>query len=143
MHKKLPQSTVKLVLPSNESYESKTGCNRTLATVLWAPLKNNSKTEKTKQEGEKQTKKTSFSGVWRHFGDRFGRRAGKQSTKKKTIKTIIIISFPFLLSLSLSLSFSSSLSLFLFIFYLFSFFSFLTFSSSSFVFFLPCFLLLL
>ena len=38
MHKKLPQSTVKLVLPSNESYESKTGCNRTLATVLWVPL---------------------------------------------------------------------------------------------------------
>ena len=28
----------KLALPSNESYESKTGCNRTLATVLWAPL---------------------------------------------------------------------------------------------------------
>ena len=42
VHKKLPQSTVKLVLPSNESYESKTGCNRTLATVLWVPLKNNS-----------------------------------------------------------------------------------------------------
>ena len=38
MHKKLPQSTVKLVLPSNESYESKKGCNRTLATVLWVPL---------------------------------------------------------------------------------------------------------
>ena len=37
-HRKLPQSTVKLVLPSNESYESKTGCNRTLATVLWVPL---------------------------------------------------------------------------------------------------------
>ena len=30
---------VKLVLPSNESYESKTGCNRTLATVLWVTLK--------------------------------------------------------------------------------------------------------
>ena len=28
------------VLPSNESYESKTGCNRTLATVLWVPLSN-------------------------------------------------------------------------------------------------------
>ena len=39
MHKKLPQSTVKLVLPSNESYESKTACNRTLATVLWVPLR--------------------------------------------------------------------------------------------------------
>ena len=38
VHKKLPQSTVKLVLPSNESYEGKTGCNRTLATVLWVPL---------------------------------------------------------------------------------------------------------
>ena len=38
VHKKLPQSTVKLVLPSNESYESKTGCNRTPATVLWVPL---------------------------------------------------------------------------------------------------------
>ena len=38
VHKKLPQSTVKLVLPSNKSYESKTGCNRTLATVLWVPL---------------------------------------------------------------------------------------------------------
>ena len=38
MHKELPQSTVKLVLPSNESYESKTGCNRTLAIVLWVPL---------------------------------------------------------------------------------------------------------
>ena len=39
VHKKPPQSTVKLVLPSNESYESKTGCNRTPATVLWVPLK--------------------------------------------------------------------------------------------------------
>ena len=29
---------IKLVLPSNEIYESKTGCNRTLATVLWVPL---------------------------------------------------------------------------------------------------------
>ena len=38
MHRKLPQSTVKALLPSNESYESKTGCNRTLATVFWAPL---------------------------------------------------------------------------------------------------------
>ena len=38
MHGKLPQSTVKRVLPSNESHESKTGCNRTLATVLWVPL---------------------------------------------------------------------------------------------------------
>ena len=38
VHKKLPQSTVKLVLPSNESYESKTGCNGTLATILWVPL---------------------------------------------------------------------------------------------------------
>ena len=38
MHRKLPQSTVKLALPSNERYESKTGCNRTLATVLWVPL---------------------------------------------------------------------------------------------------------
>ena len=26
------------VLPSNESYERKMGCNRTLATVLWVPL---------------------------------------------------------------------------------------------------------
>ena len=38
MHNKLPQSTVKRVLPSNESYESKTGCNRTLPTVFWVPL---------------------------------------------------------------------------------------------------------
>ena len=38
VHRKLPQSTVKLVLASNESYESKTGCNRTLATILWVPL---------------------------------------------------------------------------------------------------------
>ena len=38
MHKKLPQSTVKRVLPSNKSYESKTSCNRTIATVLWVPL---------------------------------------------------------------------------------------------------------
>ena len=37
-HRKLPQSTVKRALPSNESYGSKTGCNRTLATVLWVPL---------------------------------------------------------------------------------------------------------
>ena len=37
VRKKLPQSTVKLVLPSNESYESKTACNRTHATVLWVP----------------------------------------------------------------------------------------------------------
>ena len=28
VHRKLPQSTVRQVLPSNESYESKTGCNR-------------------------------------------------------------------------------------------------------------------
>ena len=34
MHNKLPQSTVKLVLPSNDSYESKTGCNRTFARTL-------------------------------------------------------------------------------------------------------------
>ena len=32
------RGNVKLVLPSNESYESKTGCNRPLATVLWVPL---------------------------------------------------------------------------------------------------------
>ena len=32
------KSAVKRVLPSNESYESKTGCNRTLPTVLWVPL---------------------------------------------------------------------------------------------------------
>ena len=38
MHRKLPQSTVKAALPSNESYESKTGSNRTPATVLWVPL---------------------------------------------------------------------------------------------------------
>ena len=38
VHRKFPQSTVEQVLPSNESYESKTGCNRTLATVLWVPL---------------------------------------------------------------------------------------------------------
>ena len=38
VHKELPQSTVKLVLPNNESYDSKTGCNRTLPTVLWVPL---------------------------------------------------------------------------------------------------------
>ena len=40
VHRKLPQSTVKQVLPSNESYESRTGCNCTLATVLWVPLMN-------------------------------------------------------------------------------------------------------
>ena len=38
MHRKLPQSTVTLVLPSSESYESKRGCNCTPATVLWVPL---------------------------------------------------------------------------------------------------------
>ena len=38
MHRKFPQSTVKPVLPSNKSYESKTGCNRTLATVLKVTL---------------------------------------------------------------------------------------------------------
>ena len=32
------QSAVKPVLPSNKTYESKTGCNRTLATVLWVSL---------------------------------------------------------------------------------------------------------
>ena len=40
---KLPQSTVRHVLPSNESYESKTGFNRTRATVLWVPLNVGSK----------------------------------------------------------------------------------------------------
>ena len=37
VHRKLPQSTVKPVLPSNESYERKTGCDRTPKTVLWVP----------------------------------------------------------------------------------------------------------
>ena len=32
------QTASKQVLPSNESYESKTGCNCTLATVPWVPL---------------------------------------------------------------------------------------------------------
>ena len=35
MHRKLPQSTVKQVLPTNE-----TGCNATLGAVLWVPLIN-------------------------------------------------------------------------------------------------------
>ena len=43
--RKLPQSTVKLVLPSNESYQGKTGCNRTLATVLWVPREEGDGTE--------------------------------------------------------------------------------------------------
>ena len=38
VHRKLPQSTVRQVLPSNESYESKASCNRTPATVLGVPL---------------------------------------------------------------------------------------------------------
>ena len=38
VHQKLPQSTVSQALPSNKSYESKAGCNRTPATVLWVPL---------------------------------------------------------------------------------------------------------
>ena len=38
VHQKLPQSTVSYAFPSNESYESKAGCNRTPATVLWVPL---------------------------------------------------------------------------------------------------------
>ena len=38
VHQKLPQSTVSQAFPSNKSYESKAGCNRTPATVLWAPL---------------------------------------------------------------------------------------------------------
>ena len=37
VHQKLPQSTVSQAFPSNQSYESKAGCNRTPATVLWAP----------------------------------------------------------------------------------------------------------
>ena len=39
VHQKLPQSTVSQAFPSNKSYESKTGCSRTPATVLWVPLK--------------------------------------------------------------------------------------------------------
>ena len=39
VHRKLLQSTVKATLASNQSYESKTGSNRTPATVLWLPLK--------------------------------------------------------------------------------------------------------
>ena len=39
LHRKLPQSTGKPVLPSNESYESETGCNCILATVLWVGLR--------------------------------------------------------------------------------------------------------
>ena len=53
VHKKLPQSTVKLVLPSNESYESKTGSNRsyrTLATVLWVPLNLPAKSKRGRQK---------------------------------------------------------------------------------------------
>ena len=38
VHQKLPQSTVSQAFPSKKSYESKAGCNRTPATVLWAPL---------------------------------------------------------------------------------------------------------
>ena len=38
VHQKLPQSTVSQAFPSNKSYESKAGCNRTPATVLWVPL---------------------------------------------------------------------------------------------------------
>ena len=38
VHQKLPQSTVSRPFPGNTSYESKTGCNRTPATVLWVPL---------------------------------------------------------------------------------------------------------
>ena len=40
VHQQLPQSTVSQAFPSNKSYESKAGCNRTPATVLWVPLKN-------------------------------------------------------------------------------------------------------
>ena len=38
VHQELPQSTVSQAFPSNKSYESKAGCNRTPATVLWVPL---------------------------------------------------------------------------------------------------------
>ena len=38
VHQKNPQSTVSQAFPSNKSYESKAGCNRTPATVLWVPL---------------------------------------------------------------------------------------------------------
>ena len=38
VQQKLPQSTVSQAFPSNKSYESKAGCNRTPATVLWVPL---------------------------------------------------------------------------------------------------------
>ena len=38
VHQRLPQSTVSQAFPSNKSYESKAGCNRTPATVLWVPL---------------------------------------------------------------------------------------------------------
>ena len=39
VHQKLPQSTVSQAFQSNKSYESKAGCNRTPATVLWVPLR--------------------------------------------------------------------------------------------------------
>ena len=38
VHQKLPQSTFSQAFRSNKSYESKAGCNRTPATVLWVPL---------------------------------------------------------------------------------------------------------
>ena len=38
VQRRLPQSTVRQVVPGNESHESETGCSRTLATVLWVPL---------------------------------------------------------------------------------------------------------
>ena len=37
VHQMLPQSTVSQAFPSNKSYESKAGCSRTPATVLWVP----------------------------------------------------------------------------------------------------------
>ena len=38
VHQRLPRSTVSQAFSSNKSYESKAGCNRTPATVLWVPL---------------------------------------------------------------------------------------------------------
>ena len=52
VRRKLPNNTVKPALPalpSNKSYESKTGHNRTPAIVLWIPLKCAPKTAKTEE----------------------------------------------------------------------------------------------
>ena len=96
VHHKLPQSTVSQAFPSNKSYESKAGCNRTPATVLWVPLINARFPLEafigTEKPGQPETPHDSallspprdramFSAFWGHFLSILDRKPGEPVEK--------------------------------------------------------------